>query len=171
MTGNDVILSSEISTQDTSISSLGMERLKSCLVGTDCSLMFFAGNGASSAGHTSILCTLSLLYHLLFDALACSGIFDLKYCEFPTVLEKIRSDLVRVLKYNNQIRGAVQGYTVNNEINLMWSIDFIYFLGVGLIEQMFLQAVPFRNIETALNPYQIPKGNLPHVYQTFRRFL
>jgi len=78
---------------------------------------------------------------------------------------------MELLGQSNEILSAANGGTVDNEIKLTWGIDQICFSGVGLLEQMFLAPVPFRNIETDLNPYQIPKGNIPHVYQTLRRFL
>ncbi len=87
------ILSPEISKQDATTSALSIERLCSYIKGSDRSLVFFVGAGASYAGYTGLPSTPSLLYHLLLGALAGSGRFDLQHSALPTLLEKISSVL------------------------------------------------------------------------------
>ncbi len=70
------ILSPGISESDSNVSAASIDRLHPYLTGSDRSLVFFIGAGASMAGNTGMPSTPTLLYQLFLDSLTYSGSFD-----------------------------------------------------------------------------------------------
>jgi hypothetical protein len=68
-----MVLSPHISQADFLTSSSSVDRLQSCLLDPDRSLVFFVGAGACIAGNTGMPSTPRLLSHLLLQALSSSG--------------------------------------------------------------------------------------------------
>ncbi|MCG3145727.1 MAG: hypothetical protein HONDAALG_03400 [Gammaproteobacteria bacterium] len=87
------ILSPAISKIDTEVSSASINLLRPYLTSSDRSLVFFVGAGASMAGNTGMPSTPTLLYHVLLQALAASGKFDLQSSTIPATLKEISAGI------------------------------------------------------------------------------
>lgn len=83
------ILSPDISPQDASISLASIERLRPYLWGSDRSLVFFIGAGASASGNTQMPTTPALLQQVLLDALKRSGEFNTESNDFVNAIKDI----------------------------------------------------------------------------------
>ncbi len=88
-----LILDIHISTKDYQISSASIERLRSFLIGTDHSLVFFVGAGASMAGNIGMPSTPNLIYHLLLDSLTYSDAFDDDIESYKSLLDEVSRNL------------------------------------------------------------------------------
>ena len=87
------ILDPNISENDTKLSNASIDRFLPYLKGTNRSLVFFVGAGASMAGNTGMPSTPSLIYQLLLDSLAYSQAFDGEFESYKSILKEISSKL------------------------------------------------------------------------------
>ena len=87
------ILNPNISENDTKLSNASIDRFLPYLKGTDRSLVFFVGAGASMAGNTGMPSTPSLIYQLLLDSLAYSEAFEGEFESYKSTLKEISSKL------------------------------------------------------------------------------
>lgn len=83
------ILNPQISESDASRSQTSIDRLLPYLTGTDRSLVFFVGAGASMAGNTGMPNTPNLIYQLLLDSLTNSKAFDGELESYKSTLKEI----------------------------------------------------------------------------------
>ena len=81
------ILSPGISEFDSNVSAASIDRLHPYLTGSDRSLVFFIGAGASMAGNTGMPSTPTLLYQLFLDSLTYSGSFDREIDSYKLILK------------------------------------------------------------------------------------
>jgi hypothetical protein len=87
------ILDNHISPKDYEISSASIERLRPFLIGTDRSLVFFVGAGASMAGYTGMPSTPNLIYQLLVDSLTYSEAFGGELESYKSTLKEVSPKL------------------------------------------------------------------------------
>jgi len=83
------LLADGVSIEDKSTSSANIDLLSPYIAGSDRSLVFFVGAGASIAGNTGMPSTPSLLFQLLFQALSHSGRFTSELNELSSILKDV----------------------------------------------------------------------------------
>lgn len=86
---NEHFVPDGISARDSAVSAANIEFPSRYISGSDRSLVFFVGAGASIAGHTGMPSSPSLLFQLLFQMLSHSAMFDSELSDLSIILKDI----------------------------------------------------------------------------------